>query len=64
MVGSAWPVFSVPGTSRSSTIFVSLKIVVVVAKEPMPSVSKKLVKNPTNVWSSEGKPPAWPCAPR
>ena len=46
IVGSVWPTFSVPGISRSGTILKNLKIAVVGANEPMPSVSKKLVTNP------------------
>ncbi len=40
------PTFSVPGTSSSRTIFHWRKIAVVVAKDPIPRVSKKLVTNP------------------
>ena len=46
IVGSVWPTFSVPGISRSGTILKNLKIAVVGANDPMPSVSKKLVTKP------------------
>ena len=45
-VGNAWPAFSVPGICSSGMRWRNLKIAVVVAKEPMPSVSKKLVTKP------------------
>src|SRR3970040_31222 len=45
-VGSACPTFSVPGIFSSDTSFHKRNIVVVVAKDPMPSVSKKLVRRP------------------
>ena len=46
IVGSVWPTLSVPGITRSSTELRNFQIEVVVANEPMPSVSKKLVTNP------------------
>ncbi len=46
IVGSVWPTFSVPGIRRSGTILKNLKIAVVGANEPMPSVSKKFVTKP------------------
>src|SRR5258708_40104084 len=46
-VGSVWPTFSVPGMIRSGTILKNRNDAGVVAKDPMPSVSKKLVIAPT-----------------
>jgi hypothetical protein len=46
VLGKAWPAFNVPGTSSSGIRRSSLKIVVVGAKEPIPSVSKKSVAKP------------------
>ena len=56
--GSAWPTIMVPGITSSGTIRNSRKIAVVVASEPMPSVSKKLVTNPTSRWSGPGASPS------
>ena len=42
VVGKAWPALSVPGICSSGILRRSLKIAVVGAKEPMPSVSKSL----------------------
>ena len=53
-VGSTWPTLSVPGICSSGTIFHARNIAVVVANEPMPSVSKKLVTNPIPVCSGVG----------
>ena len=63
IVGSAWPTFSVPGIFSSGTRRLSLNIDVVGAKEPMPSVSKKLVRKPiasrmTSGWASRARPRA------
>ena len=44
--GSAWPTIIVPGINSSGTRRNSRKTVVVVANDPMPSVSKKLVTAP------------------
>ncbi len=63
MVGSAWPTFSVPGISSSGTSFRSLKIEVVGANEPMPSVSKKFVTKPMAARNQDGRLPL-PVAPR
>src|SRR2546421_5158 len=59
IVGRVWPAFSVPGISFTGTICRSLNTVVVVANEPMPSVSKNAVTNPTAAWNQVGltKPP-------
>ena len=54
IVGMVWPALRVPGMSWSGTIRVNLKIEVVVAKEPMPRVSKKLVTKPVMREASEG----------
>src|ERR1051326_5040499 len=54
-VGNVWPTFSVPGITRSSTIRKNLKIVVVVAYDPIPRVSKKLVNAPVPSWRKPGK---------
>ena len=45
-VGRAWPTLSVPGIRSSGTKRSSLNNEVVVANEPMPSVSKKFVTKP------------------
>ena len=45
---------SVPGIGRSGTRPCNLKMVVVGAKEPIPSVSKKLVTKPIASWNAEG----------
>ncbi len=59
IVGSAWPTFNVPGIFSSGTRPFSLNIDVVGANEPMPSVSKKLVRNPMEscVVPGRGSPP-------
>jgi len=49
-----WPALRVPGMSWSGTMRVNLKMDVVVAKEPMPSVSKKLVTKPVMSEAMEG----------
>src|SRR5437764_6959908 len=54
MVGSVWPTFKVPGMSLTGTRFLSLYAAVVVANDPMPSVSKNAVTNPRAVWSAVG----------
>ena len=53
-VGSVWPTLSVPGITRSSTDPKNFQIEVVVAKEPIPSVSKKLVTKPIAVPPAPG----------
>src|SRR5258708_34225450 len=55
-VGSACPTFSVPGMIRSGTIPKNRNSDVVVANDPMPSVSKKLVTAPTPSESGVGAP--------
>jgi hypothetical protein len=45
IVGNVIPTLSVPGRTSSLTRFRSLYIEVVVANEPMPRVSKKVVTN-------------------
>ena len=55
IVGIAWPTFSVPGICSSGTSPFSLKIDVVGAKEPMPSVSKKFVTKPIASPSGPGR---------
>jgi hypothetical protein len=55
IVGREWPTFSVPGICSSSTIRFSLKIEVVGANEPMPSVSKKFVTKPSAIAPSATK---------
>ena len=57
-VGSAWPTFSVPGIFSSGTMCRNLKMLVVGANEPMPSVSKKFVTIPRNSSKREGTPGA------
>ena len=61
IVGRAWPTLSVPGIFSSGTRPFSLKIDVVGAKEPMPSVSKKFVRKPMESWivPGRGSPPAF-----
>ena len=54
IVGMVWPALRVPGMSWSGTMRVNLKIEVVVAKEPMPRVSKKLVTKPVMSDAVEG----------
>ncbi len=63
-VGNAWPAFSVPGICSSGMRWRNLKIAVVVAKDPMPSVSKKLVTKPVTVSRNPGRsrPPGAPRA--
>src|SRR6185503_19837095 len=46
IVGSAYPTFSVPGICSSRSSLKCLNAVVLVAKEPMPRVSKKLATKP------------------
>ncbi len=58
IVGIVCPTFSVPGIRRSGTILRRRNIAVVVANEPMPSVSKKLVTAPTASWPASGKRPS------
>ena len=53
--GSAWPEFRVPGMFSSGTRLKILKIAVVGAKQPMPSVSKKLVTKPVTSSASGGR---------
>ena len=59
MVASVWPTFSVPGISLTGTMLRSLYAAVVVANEPMPSVSKNAVTKPIAVCRTVGmmKPP-------
>src|SRR5262245_39973564 len=45
----------VPTSRSSGTTRNSLKIVVVVANEPMPSVSRKSVTNPIAIWIGDGR---------
>jgi hypothetical protein len=54
-VGSVWPAFNVPGITRSGTILKNLKTAVLVANEPIPSASKKLVTNPRPIIGGVGK---------
>src|SRR5258707_9368750 len=49
-VGSAYATFNVPGIHSSRTDLRNLNIEVVVAKFPIPSVSKKDITNPTAEW--------------
>src|ERR1700690_1171494 len=56
-VGIVWPTLRVPGIRRSGTTPRSRKSVVVVAKEPTPSVSKKSVTRPMNISYAEGMRP-------
>ena len=53
-VGTAWPMFIVPGISSSETTPVSLYSDVVGANEPMPSVSRKSVTAPIASPSGRG----------
>jgi hypothetical protein len=62
-VGSVWPTFSVPGIRSSRTRPLSLKIAVVDANDPMPSVSKKFVTNPITSSSGVGRGESSPVAP-
>jgi len=55
MVGSEWPTSIVCGISRSGTSLRNLNQAVVGAKEPMPSVSKKLVSAPSTRLSPVGR---------
>ena len=55
-VGSVWPTLSVPGMIRSGTILNARKSAVVVAKEPMPSWSRKFVSQPTPIAPADGPP--------
>ncbi len=54
MVGSVWPALSVPGMIRSGTIFLKRKTEVVVANDPIPSESRKLVAAPSPIWNAVG----------
>ena len=63
-VGAVWPTLSVPGMRSSRTSPVNLKIAVVGANEPMPSVSKKFVTNPIASPSGVGAGESSPVAPR
>src|SRR5713101_1866656 len=54
IVGSVWPTLRVPGMSFTGTICWSLYAAVVVAKDPIPSVSKKLVTNPISKCAGDG----------
>ncbi len=62
-VGAVWPTLSVPGIRSSRTSPVNLKIAVVGANEPMPSVSKKFVTNPIASPSGVGTGESSPVAP-
>src|SRR5436189_4070974 len=53
-VGSVWPTLRVPGIRLSGSIFQSRKAVVLVANDPIPSVSKKLEIAPTAICSGPG----------
>src|SRR6478672_1219873 len=53
-VGNVCPTFRVPGIRLSGIIFHSRKAVVLVANDPMPSVSKKLETAPTASCSGPG----------
>src|SRR4051794_11315570 len=55
IVGIVWPTFSVPGISFTGTRFRSLKIDVVVANDPMPSVSRNAVTKPIAVCRGVGR---------
>ncbi len=55
MVGRVWPAFSVPGMTRSGTILNSLNTAVLVANDPIPSASKKFVRNPSPIIGDVGK---------
>ncbi len=54
-VGIMCPTFSVPGMFSSATACPSLYSDVVVANEPMPSVSKKFVTKPIAIWPGVGR---------
>ena len=56
-VGSVWPTFNVPGMLASSTTRPNLNSDVVVANEPIPSVSKKSVTTPMTICTGFGHPP-------
>ncbi len=60
--GIASPTMIVPGINSSGTSRNSRNTVVVVANEPMPSVSKKLVTNPMTRSSGVGAAMCSPCA--
>src|SRR5262249_34704105 len=55
IVGSVWPTCSVPGISFTGTRSNSLYTAVVVANDPIPSVSKNAVTKPMIVCSSVGR---------
>ena len=55
-MGSVCPTFSVPGMTRSGMILRNRKNAVVVAKEPMPRVSKKFVTAPMPTCAGVGAP--------
>ena len=55
-VGAVWPTLRVPGMSRSGTTFQNRNIDVVVAKDPMPRVSKKFVMKPMPRCNGVGAP--------
>jgi hypothetical protein len=54
-VGAVWPAFRVPGMMRSGTILEARNSAVVVANDPMPSVSRKFVIAPTPICNGVGK---------
>ena len=58
ITGSAWPTSIVPGMSSSGTRRSNRNAAVVVANEPMPSVSKKLVTKPISRSTPSGRPGA------
>jgi hypothetical protein len=60
--GSASPTMMVPGINSSGTRWKSRNAAVVVANEPMPSVSKKFVTNPISRSSGVGAAPPTPRA--
>ena len=60
IVGRACPTLSVPGIFSSGTRRLSLNMDVVGANEPMPSVSKKLVRKPIASRMTSG----WPARAR
>lgn len=53
--GGVWPTSMVHGISRSATILRNLNHAIVGAKDPMPSVSKKLVTAPKRMASAFGR---------
>ena len=61
-----WPTLSVPGISSSGTRRIARKIAVVVANDPMPSVSKNTVTKPVASSVPDGRirrrPLRWPGA--